>query len=125
MNQPSASFPDAKLMLKVSLNGEFLETIPLLTLSQLQPDGRTGSLGYIPSSGWTTGQYTLQAELNEGESSVQSTQPEQFIVTPEAITKVVSWKTLGIIIGATLLVIAAVVTLVVYRRRDMLRGYVD
>jgi hypothetical protein len=111
--------------LKVSLNGEFLETVPLLTLSQMQPDGRTGSLGYIPSLGWLAGQYTLQAELNEGESTVQSSPPEQFVVTPEAITKVVSWKTLGIIIGAMLLVIAAVETLVVYRNRRMLRGYVD
>jgi hypothetical protein len=125
MSQPSVSFPDARLMLKVSLDGEVLETIPLLTLSQLQSDGRTGSLGYIPSSGWATGQYTFQAELNEGENLVQSTHPEKLLVTPEAITKAVSWKTLGIIIGATMLVIIAVITLVLYRRRDMTRGYTD
>jgi hypothetical protein len=125
MNQPADSFPDVSLTLKVFLDGQPLETIPLLTLSQLQSDGRTGDLGYIPSSGWQAGSYSFQAELNSGESPVQSTEPQQLTVTPEAITRVVSWMTLGMVIGATLAVTAAVVLIVLYRRRFMLRDYID
>ena len=122
MNQPIASFPGARLILKVFFEDEFLETVPLLTLSQLQSDGKTGELNYIPSAGWLIGNYTFQAELYEGESLVQETPSPQLTVTPEAITKAVSWWILGATVGAATLSIAIVIALVVYRRRDMFRG---
>ena len=125
MKELWSSTPDAQMMLKVFLDGELMEAIPLLSLSQQQTDGETGSLGYIPSEGWRTGIYSFQAELYEDESSIQNTEQQQFTVTPESITQAVSWKTLGMIICATLIVIAAMIVLIVYRRRDMLRGYID
>ena len=107
--------PEAELILKVLLDGEPLEEISLLALSQLQPDSNTGSLNYIPTvTGWSAGLYTFQAELYEDEQSVDSPMQGQFRVTPEAITAVVSWQTLGVIIGATLVLVVIVVVLVLY-----------
>jgi hypothetical protein len=117
MSRPYVPSPNTSLILKVLLDGNLFETIPLLTLSQLQSDGRTGILVYIPSSGWETGQYTFQAELNESKKLVQSTPLVQFAVTPEAIAKTSIWKPLGMIISAVIVVIIVAVLIVLYRRQ--------
>jgi hypothetical protein len=114
---------EIKLILKIFYEGEPLEEIPLLSLTQLQSDGYSGSLVYIPSAGWKTGLYSFQAELYEGENSIQSTEPQPFTVTPQDIARVVSWKTLGIVIGAALIVTAVILAIVLVRRREMLHGY--
>jgi hypothetical protein len=49
----------------------------------------------------------------------------QLSVSSEAITPVVSWKILGIIIGAALFLAIIVVIGVVIRRREMLRVRID
>ena len=120
--------PKAELTVKVSFEGEALEEIPMLDLDQSQIDGNTCSLGqgYIPSLGWSTALYTFNAELRDGESVIyQSTEQRQFMVTPESVTKVVSWKTLGVVIGSMVIVIVLTVALVLYHRRDMLRDYLE
>jgi VCBS repeat-containing protein len=123
MNQPFAYFPEDSLILKVFFEDQLLETVPMLTLSQLQSDGKTGELSYIPSAGWTTGKYTFQAELYEGESLVQDMPSPPLIVTPESITQAVSWKILGMVVGVTLILTMAIMAAILYRRRDMLRDY--
>ena len=101
--------------------GEFLEEALLVSPDQLQSDGKTNSLSYVPSRGWETGLYTFQLEMHNGEKLIQSTEQSQLTVTPESITKVVSWKTMGVVISSTVLLIVITVSLVLYRRRDMLR----
>jgi hypothetical protein len=123
MNQPCASFPDARLTLTVFHDGQFLEQVPLLTSNELQADGQTGKLSYVPPTGWETGEYAFRAELFDGDRLVQDTLLRQLTVTPESATTAVSWKILGIIIGAALALGSLIVTLVLYHRRDMLRGY--
>jgi hypothetical protein len=123
MNQTRESFPDARLMMTVFHDGQFLEQVPLLTLSERQADGQTGELSYVPPAGWETGEYAFRAELFDGDRLVQDTPLRKLTVTPEATTTVVSWKTLGIIIGAALAMGSLIVTLVLYYRRNMLRDY--
>ena len=117
--------PGAQLILKVFLEGEPWEEIPLLTLDQLQSDVDVGSLGYIPSQEWGTGAYTFQVELRDSDGSVRSTHQQRFTLIPESLTKAVSWGSLGLIIGLTLIVVLTVVAVVLYRRREMLKGYVE
>jgi hypothetical protein len=117
--------PESELTLKVFFEGELLEERSLLSTSQLAPDENTVSVGYIPSLGWKTGLYSFQAALSEGGSFIQSTEQYQFTVTPESITRVVSWKTLGMVVGATLIMITALVAVILYRRREMLRDYLE
>ena len=121
MNQSWTSESDARLLMAVFYDGKPLEQIPLFTLSHLTEDGKTGVFSYIPTAGWMAGEYTFQAELYEGENFIQGTLLHSLVVTPEAITKVISWWTLGAVIGIATIFIFVLLTVIVYRRREMLR----
>ena len=116
---------EEELWLKVFQEETLIGVIQLLKLSQIQPDGKTGEVYYVPSQGWQVGKYSFRAELygTEGEGLIQVTQLENINVTPEAITQAVSWKTLGILVGAAFITILAIVSLILYRRSNILRGY--
>jgi hypothetical protein len=123
MNQAWESIADMSLMLTVFHNTEFLEQVPLLTLSQRQTDGQTGELDYIPSTGWQSGEYSFRAELYQGENLVQDTALPKLTVAPQSTNRIISWKTLGIVIGSTLALGIAIVMVVLYFRRDTMRDY--
>ena len=124
LNKSYDMISEEKLRLRVFQEELLLEEIPLLKLSQIQPDGNTGEVYYVPSQGWQVGTYIFQAELygTEDEGLIQVTQLEHVNVTPEQITKIVSWSTLLLLIGSTLIVIIVTLAIVLYRRRDMMRG---
>jgi hypothetical protein len=111
-----------RLWLKVFQEEDFMEVIPLLDLSQFQPDSKIGEVYYVPSQGWRVGKYSFQAALyrTTDESLLQTTLQEHINVTPETITQVVSWKMLGIVIGNAFLLSMVILAIVLYRRRDML-----
>jgi hypothetical protein len=102
-----------------------LEEKSLVTLSELEGNEISGYIEYEPSDGWNIGTYIFEAELKEPNGVVHSIQFEKFTLIEESITKAVSWGSLGIIIGGTLIVLCAVLAIVLYRRREMLRGYVE
>jgi hypothetical protein len=105
------------LSLKVYRDGVLLEEVPLHWLNQPQSD----DLDYVPALGWEAGSYTFLAQLRTTGSETRIAGPAQFAVAPVAVAAVVSWNVLAIIIGATLVVTMILVTIVVIRRRDMLR----
>jgi hypothetical protein len=117
--------PGDELVLRVYFNGQLWDEVQLLTLSQLQANGDTGNLSYIPSQGWTNGTYIFQAELRKNGGLVQSSHLEKFTLIPESVTAAVSWGSLGVIIGITLLVVTTVVIIILYHRRETLRGYIE
>jgi hypothetical protein len=118
--------PGSVLILKVFRDGEIWEEIELLTLNQLEPNEDSGYLSYVPRTGeWDIGTYIFEAELRESNGAIHSIQFEKFTLIEESITKAVSWGSLGVIIGGTLVVLLTVLGIVIYRRRDMLRGYVE
>ena len=114
-----------ELWLKVFQEETLTGSIQLLKSSQIWPDGQTGELHYIPSQGWQVGTYSFHAELfgAEGENSMQITQMEYINIRSEAYIQAVSWKILGILISVTFTAILVIVGLIIYRKRDMLRGY--
>ena len=113
------------LILTVFRDGEIWEEIPLITLNQLETDQNTGYLSYVPLEGWSVGTYIFEAELQEQNGVVHSIQFEKFTLIEESISKAISWGSLGIIIGGTLIILLTVLAIVIYRRREMLRGYVE
>jgi VCBS repeat-containing protein len=123
MNQEWESLGNVKLMLTVFNNNQYVEQIPMLTLSQIKLDGKTGELDYTPTPGWQIGEYSFRAELFKNESLIQDTSFEHLIVTSEQTTAVVSWKTLGVIIGGVFVLGTIILIFVLYSRRDMLRDY--
>jgi VCBS repeat-containing protein len=120
VDQKWMDFPDAKLMLSVYHNGNLLEQVPLLTLSQQQDDGKTGKLDYIPSRGWQAGEYTFLAQLQEGTNIIYSQELTKLHVNPEAVTQIASWWTLGAVIGVATILIMMVIAVIIYRKREML-----
>jgi hypothetical protein len=121
MNQAWTSEPDARLIMTVFHDGELLEQVALFNVSHFTEDGMIGELNYVPATEWVTGEYIFQAELYKGEDLVQSTTGHSLVVTPEALTRVVSWWTLGVVIGIASVLIIVLLAVIVYRRRDMLR----
>jgi hypothetical protein len=122
-NQAWDSLDDIKLMMTIFCNGQFMEQVSLLTLSQLQTDGKTGVLDYIPPTGWEIGEYTFRAELYQNEILVEDTSFEHLTVTSESTTAVVAWKTMGIIISCVVVIGVVILTLVLYFKRSILRDY--
>jgi hypothetical protein len=95
---------DTELILQVYLDGEPLQEVLLISTSTLTTGTTDGSHDYVPAQGWRSGTYTFQTELYEGGKPYQRTVEERLEVSPEASTPVVSWKILGAIILATLLI---------------------
>jgi len=125
INKSEELQPGDELVLSIYCEGQPLDELQILTLSQLKANGDTGSLSYIPSQGWWgPGTYIFQAELRSSDGYVQSTQMEKFRLATESMIRTFSWGSFGIIIGATLIMVTAAVALyIVYRRRDILIGY--
>jgi len=121
----NASIADVELVLVVNLDGKPFETVSLPLSSQLEPDGIIGIFDYTPSQRWRSGTYTFQVMLYEGEWPLESTNIDNLEVTPEFVVTEVEWVTLGLIIGGTLVVIAITLLCVLYRRRRMLKGYIE
>jgi len=119
VESPAEPMADVRLVLKVGLDGEPIEEIPLFTANQLEM-GRSGSLDYIPPRGWENGTYTFQAKLYADGGLYTSTAVAEMEVLADTAVAVVRWATLGAIIGIMLIVIVATVVMILRRRRDML-----
>ncbi len=110
--QPMA---DVKLVLKVSLDGEALEEILLLSLSELSLGDIGGSWEYTPHQGWEGGTYAFQGELYVGGKLYATSLPEELEVTAPSAA-VVNWPLIGGIIGGVV-----VVALIVVQTRRRIR----
>ena len=113
--QPMA---DAELILKVSLDGEALEEISLLSLSELSMGQTSGSWEYSPPQGWEKGDTcTFQAELYVGGKPYTTSLEEQLeVAAPTAVTEPFNLL-LIISIGAGVIIVGMAILLVVLLRR--------
>ena len=111
-----------EVVLAVSLDGVPLREATLLSYA-LTGEPVAGSTDYIPQGGWGAGTYTFRAELRTEDGTVVISPERTVSVTPEAAVDVVSWWTLGMIIGGMLFATLLVVMLVLHRRRDMLKDW--
>jgi hypothetical protein len=117
LSGPTQNMDSVGLSLKVFFDGSLLEEIPLHLLNQQPSD----DVDYTPSPGWQAGRYTFLAILQADNGQAPSLQQGQIDVSRQAVSTVVSWKILGIIIGITMLITMVLITVVVMRRKDMLR----
>ena len=102
-----------------------MEEIEPVNLNGQEGNNVSGQISYVPSTNWDIGTYIFEAELKENSGIVHSIQFEKFTLIEESLTRAVSWGSLGIIIGGTLVVLLTVLAIVIYHRREMLRGYVE
>jgi len=120
VNNTLGPLADVQLTLKVSLDDKLVEEVSLLSLRQLELGETTGSQDYTSSQGWNSGTYSFRVELYAG-GKLYATTVEELEVTPASATPAFSWVTLGEIIGATLILIAATISAILLRRRHLLR----
>jgi hypothetical protein len=120
----TGSVTDAGLVLKVSLNGEPLESVVLISPGQPISDTGVSSWDYIPSAGWVSGNYTFRAELSADGRTYATTSEETLEIKAEP-PAVVNWSILMIIIGAMLMAITAVVVVLLSRRREIIKTWVE
>ena len=114
-----------EIVLVVTLDGAPLREVTLLSLALAGTQPVAGNMDYVPQSGWSDGTYTFRAELRTDDGSTVMSSERIVSVTPEAAVDVVSWWTLGMIIGGMLFATLLVVMLVLHRRRDMLRDWAE
>jgi hypothetical protein len=112
----SEPMADVELMLKVSLDGELIEEVSLLSVSNIGEEGAAGILDYMPSEGWQSGTYAFEAELYTG-GELYAVVMEEMEVTADTEAGEVSWAILGMIIGAALFAIAGTMFYILRRRR--------
>jgi hypothetical protein len=106
---------DAELVLKVSLDGQLLEEVPLV-LGQLDGGQAIGSYDYVPQTGWVGGTYTFRVEMSGIDFSIYGTAEKELVETIPTATPTFRWALLGGIIGATMIV-AGILSAVINRRR--------
>jgi len=107
INNLSGPLDDVKVLLKVTLDGQPLEQVSLMSVGHLET-GRTGGSGsYIPAAGWKPGHYIFKLELYvEDEFYVESAQQELSLkpsVTAPIGISLFWW----ILIGAAIIALAA------------------
>jgi hypothetical protein len=121
---PSAEPTATKLVLKVGLNGQPLEDFVLFSSSQPLSGSASGTWDYVPSSGWVNGTYTFRVELFSGVMLSDSTPDEVLDIQTEP-SAVVNWYVLALIIGATLVATAGMIMLILRRRRELIKSWVE
>ena len=110
---------DVELILKVSLDGEPLEEVPLLSLSQLSLGGTSGNWEYTPPQGWEgSGTYSFNLELLVGgELYTTSLEEELEVVAPTAGTAPFSLPLMVVLGGITGAVLIIFAVMLVRKRR--------
>jgi hypothetical protein len=112
----------AELVLKVSLDGEPLEEVILISSEEAEPVTSIDNLHYAPAEGWTAGIYTFQAELRTDDGVVETSPTEELVITAAAAAGIASWATLGELIGGVLIIALFAMLFILHRNRDMLRA---
>ena len=119
---PGEETTDARLVMKVGLNGRALEEVVLFSGNVTSAGAKNGSMDYLPSSGWAKGNYTFHAELYSGGSLIGSTADQSLEVQTEQ-PATVSWYVLALIIGASAVAAAVTTVLVLRRRRELVKAW--
>jgi hypothetical protein len=110
---------DVQAILKVSLNGNLLEEVPVVSVPTLDTGNTAGSYNFIPSAGWENGNYNFRLEVFSQEK-LYATSPQQIIEVKADIVDGVNW--LLIILLLILLGLSAVAIMWLLKRKKQRLG---
>lgn len=125
VNNLYAAFAQAEVVLNVSHDGTPLDETVLVNLTPLEKGKIELSYNYIPAEGWQPGIYRFQLKLMiDGEPYIVSAEKELENIGPSPLTTTpppggkFNWSLAGGIAGgAVLVVIAAVIAVMILRKR--------
>ena len=96
---------DVKAILEVTLEGQAVEEVELISLPSLDVGQTGGSSNYVPTEGWQGGTYSFKIELySQGKLYTQSLAEEMSAEPAEGGTAVINWPLIGGIVGGVVLI---------------------
>jgi hypothetical protein len=119
INNLYQTYPEAEVVLKVTLDGTPLEETTVATLTPLEKVRVGLKYNYIPAGGWVDGTYGFMLQLNlEGEPCA-TTLEEQLDVSGGGVAGAASHSRYYIIGGVAAAIVASGVYLLIRRRRKI------
>jgi len=107
---------EVKAILEVTLEGQPVEEVELISLPSLDVGQTGGSSNYVPTEGWQGGTYSFQIGLySQGKLYTQSSAEEMSAEAAEGGIAAINWPLIGGIVGGVVVIIALV--MLVRRRR--------
>jgi hypothetical protein len=120
---PAERSTEARLVLKVSLDGRLVEEVELFSGSLPPQESTNRTLRYAPSGGWGNGTYAFRAELHSNGDLLAAT-ADQALLVGEKRPLVVSWNILAIIVGIAVFAAAVTVAAIMRGRREVINTWV-
>ena len=105
INNLYQNMADVEIILKVSLDGEPVEEISLITLGSLNTGRTGGRYNYVPAKGWESGEYGFEIELYAGDKLYTRTLVQKLTVE---LPSPVNYVQVGGIVAAIVIVAGAV-----------------
>jgi hypothetical protein len=118
VNNLLESFPEAKVILKVTEGGTLLDETILATLAPLEK-GRVGlSYNYFPGSGWQETTYVFKLDLLIGGQFYVSSKEEKLELGSggSSVTGNVNWLLIGAMAGGLVILILIIIIIMMRRR---------
>jgi hypothetical protein len=117
VNNLLEAFPEAKVILKVTKDGNPLDETTLATLAPLEK-GRVGlSYNYIPAGGWRKASYGFKLELHiGGELYVTSKEEKLELGKGASSAGNINWLLIGGIGGGVVIIVLIIVIFIMRRR---------
>ncbi|HEY91321.1 MAG TPA: hypothetical protein G4O07_05755 [Dehalococcoidia bacterium] len=107
INNLSGPLDDVEVLLKVTLDGQPLEQVSLMSFGRLEA-GRTGGSGsYIPAAGWKQGHYTFKLELHVEDEFYIESEKQELSLKPSVTAPIGISLYWWILIGAAIIALAA------------------
>ena len=120
INNLFETFPEAKVVLKVTKDSAPLDETTLATLSPLEK-GRVGlNYNYIPGDGWQKATYTFKLELHiDGKPYVTSKEEKLELGggASSSTTGGINWLLIGGIAGGVVILVLVIIIVMMRRRR--------
>jgi len=102
---------DVKAILKVTLDGQTVEEVDLISLPTLDVGKTAGSSNYMPTEGWQDGMYSFKIELySHGKFYTQSSAQEMPTESAGGASTATSWPLIGGSVGVVVIALIVILT---------------
>jgi len=114
INNLAAPMDNVEVILQVTLDGQPLEQVSLISVPRLDLGRTGGSASYVPAAGWQPGNYAFKLDLYvEGEFYIESAGQELSVVAPLPARPTFWWFVGGVVVA----IVATAAALIIWLRR--------
>lgn len=124
IENPGQKSTNVKLDMIVSLEETIIDTITVYSGELGAQDTINDTIKYMPSEGWTSGQYSFQSIFSSDNIVLANTNEKPLLVVIDN-NKQVSWYVLALIIGAAGIAAFATVMLILRQRHELVAKWIE